>query len=345
MQLFQFIVIFFLLFISSCKKDLPIITPVETTNDNWKFITPSSFPAPIYSFEGNTSSRSKFVLGRYLFYDPILSLDSSISCATCHAQAHSFADHNIPFSIGVGGIVGTRNAPSIFNMAWSPSFFWDGKVINMNMFSMHPILNPVEMKEDTAHLFEKLNRNSFYINQFKKAYNISRITPKYLQLALSQYMAFVISANSKYDQVKAGKEAFTPNEKEGYELFLNHCVQCHKEPLFTDYSFRNNGLDSISKDQGRYNVTKMESDKGKFKVPTLRNIEFTYPYMHDGRFSSIMDVLNHYNSEVKNHPNLDTSLKKNINLSITDKKNIMKFLFTLSDFSLIGDTLIAEPKR
>ncbi len=330
----------------SCKKDKPVISPIPSVpQDNFAFNAPSNFPSSIYSFEGNTVSRAKFVLGRYLFYDPILSLDSSISCATCHAQTHGFSDHNIPFSKGVNGAFGNRNAPPVFNMAWNPYFFWDGNVKNMDDFSMHPILNPIEMKEDTTHLFEKLNKNNFYSTLFKKAYNINRITPKYLQLALSQYMAFVVSANSKYDQVKAGKATFTANEQAGYELFKTNCAQCHKEPLFTDYSFRNNGLDSIYKDDGRYNVTKIESDRAKFKVPTLRNVEFTYPFMHDGRFASIMDVINHYNSGVKSHPNLDPTINKNLSLTTTDKKNLMKFLFTLTDYSMIGDTLISEPKR
>ena len=332
--------------LSSCKKDEPVISPIPVTpTDNFAFKTPANFPASIYTFDGNTVSRAKFVLGRSLFYDPILSLDSSVSCATCHAQSHGFADHNIPFSKGVNGTFGNRNAPPVFNMAWNPYFFWDGNVKNMDDFSLHPILNPIEMKEDTTHLFEKLNKNNFYSTQFKKAYNINRITPKYLQLALSQYMAFVVSANSKYDQVKAGKATLTANEQAGYELFKTNCAQCHKEPLFTDYSFRNNGLDSIYNDDGRFNVTKVESDRAKFKVPTLRNVEFTYPYMHDGRFASIMDVINHYNSGIKSHSNLDPTLNKNLNLSSTDKKNLMKFLFTLTDYSMIGDTLISEPKR
>jgi cytochrome c peroxidase len=337
-----FIFIAFILFIG-CKKETPSITPIDEKTNEFSFVIPNGFPTPIYTFENNKLTRDRFVLGRYLFYDPILSLDSTISCATCHAQTHGFADHNIPFSKGVDGTFGNRNAPPVFNMAWSPLFFWDGRVQLMDHFSIEPITNPIEMKETVGHVIAKLNKNKVYRTRFKAAYNIDSITEEKLQQALSQYMAMVISANSKYDQYIAGKTTLSASETNGMNLFKQHCSTCHKAPLFTDYSFRNNGLDSVFKDSGREGYTKNWSDRGKFKVPTLRNVELTYPYMHDGRLINLMDVINHYTSGIKKSETLDPILQNPISLSTTEKKDLMKFLFTLTDYPMIGDTSIAEP--
>jgi cytochrome c peroxidase len=326
-----------------CKKDTPLVTPIDGNTNNFSLVLPKGFPTPIYTFENNELTRGRFILGRSLFYDPILSLDSSISCATCHAQTHGFADHNIPFSKGVDGAFGTRNAPPVFNMAWSPLFFWDGRVQLLDHFSIEPITNPIEMKETSDHVIAKLNKNKTYRAKFKAVYHIDSITEEKLQQALSQYMVMVISANSKYDQYLAGKVTFTASETNGMNLFKQHCSICHKEPLFTDYSFRNNGLDSVFKDSGREGYTKNRNDKGKFKVPTLRNIELTYPYMHDGRLISLMDVINHYTTGIKKSETLDPILQNPIVLSTSEKKDLMKFLFTLTDYSMISDTLIAEP--
>ena len=342
-RLILLLVIMLQFFTTSCKKETPQIQPIQSTA--WTFPKPSSFPLPVYTFENNTYSPARFALGKHLFYDPILSLDSTESCATCHAQSHGFADHNIPFSKGVDGSFGTRNAPPVFNMAWSPLFFWDGRVQLLDHFSIGPITNPIEMKETSDHVIAKLNKNKIYRAKFKAAYNVDSITEEKLQLALSQYMALVISSNSKYDQYLAGKTTLTANEINGMNLFKQYCSTCHKEPLFTDYSFRNNGLDSTFKDLGREVYTKDIKDRGKFKVPTLRNIELTYPYMHDGRLISLMDVINHYTSGIKKSETVDPILQTPISLSTTEKKDLMKFLFTLTDYSMIGDTLIAEPKN
>ena len=331
-------------FFTSCKKDTPQVEPIQPTM-SWSFPTPPGFPNPVYTFENNSYSEARYSLGKHLFYDPILSLDSTVSCATCHAQSHGFADHNIPFSKGVDGSFGNRNAPAVFNMAWSPLFFWDGRVQLLDHFSIGPIINPIEMKETVDHVIAKLNKNKVYRTRFKTAYNIDSITEEKLQQALSQYMALVISANSKYDQYIAGKVTLTASETNGMNLFKQHCSTCHKDPLFTDYSFRNNGLDSVFKDLGREGYTKNSSDRGKFKVPTLRNVELTYPYMHDGRLISLMDVINHYTSGIKKSETLDPILQNPISLSTTEKKDLMKFLFTLTDYSMIADTSIAEPLK
>lgn len=341
--IFSLFILFF--YLAACKKATisnPSINPYLPTIS---FNNPAGFPDPVYTFDSNTLTNNRFRLGKFLFYDPILSSDSSVSCAACHAQSHGFADHNIPFSKGVGGQFGNRNAPPIFNAAWMPYFFWDGRIQHLDDFSMEPITNPMEMNETSLHVIKKLNKNTYYRKQFKLAYGIDSITELSLRKALSQYMSMLISSNSKYDQYQAGKINLSTSELNGLSIFSSNCASCHKPPLFTDFSFRNNGLDSVFFDQGRAAYTKNNSDIGKFKVPTLRNIELTYPYMHDGRYLGLMEVINHYSTGIHNSSTLDKSIATNLKLSASDKKDLLKFLFTLTDYTLISDTLVAEPKR
>lgn len=328
-----------LILVVSCKKEEIVLEPVETLT----FYQPSNFPAPAYPLAQNPISIEKFKLGRELFYSEILSLDNTISCASCHAQTHGFADHNIPFSIGVGGLSGERNAPPIFNMAWLPYFMWDGGVNHLEIFSLAPITNPLEMNETMENVINKLNASSYWKSRFNTAFGTTVITDQKLFLALTQYMLMIVSDQAKYDKVKRGTATFTAQEQAGYDLFLQKCASCHTEPLFTSNAFKNNGLDLVSADLGRAKITQMESDKGKFKVPTLRNILLTYPYMHDGRFFTIDQVLEHYNSGVQAHPNLDASLQGGIPLSATDKTNLKRFFETLTDYELMDNKLIAEP--
>ena len=341
----KFVLFSLVFFLFSCKKNTSTITNIPNDKPIVSFSTPSGFPAPMYLFDSNEVNNIRFRLGKFLFYDPILSSDSTVSCSTCHAQSHGFADHNIPFSKGVGGQYGKRNAPPIFNAAWMPEFFWDGRVHHLDDFSIGPITNPVEMNETSIHVVKKLNRNTYYRKQFKSAYNVDSITEINLRKALSQYMAMVISSDSKYDKYINGKASFSSSEQNGFTIFKSNCASCHVPPLFTDYSFRNNGLDSVFTDLGRAVYTKNSDDYGKFKVPTLRNIELTYPYMHDGRYIGLMDVINHYSNGIHQSVTLDKSLSTNLQLSPSDKKDLFKFLLTLTDYTLLSDTLVAEPKR
>lgn len=308
------------------------------------FQVPSHFPAPHYNLENNPMNNASFHLGKMLFYDPILSSDSTISCATCHAQVHGFADHNMKFSEGVNGLFGERNSPALSNLAWQPTFMWDGGINHIEVMSFAPITNPVEMNEDMAHVVQKLATQTKYTNQFKEAFGSSEITDQKVLKALAQFMTMMVSSNSKYDQVITGKTSFTAEEQNGYELFKTNCANCHKEPLLTDYTFRNNGLDSILKDSGRKKITQKDEDNGKFKVPSLRNITLTYPYMHDGRFNSLEAVLNHYSQGVIASSTLDASLQKRLNLSQEQQANIILFLKTLTDNDYLSNTLLQEPK-
>ena len=326
----------------SCKKEATV-EPI--TEETFSFQQPSHFPKANYTFTNNPLSKKGFELGRFLFYDPILSLDSSISCGTCHAQGHAFADHNIPLSKGVKNKLGIRNAPSLVNLAWSTSFMWDGGVNHIEVQPLVPLTSEHEMGETMAQIVLKLNRSEFYKQKFKEAFGITKITDQKLLHALAQFTSMLVSSNSKYDQFITGKTTFTPSEQEGYELFKTNCAICHSEPLFTDYSFRNSGLPIDLNDTGREKVSQDVNDRGKFKVPSLRNIAYTYPYMHDGRFSNLEDVLEFKVNGIQDSPTLDPYLKKGIKLSSKEQKAIISFLNTLTDFNFTGNPLFSEPVR
>lgn len=335
------ILIFFVIILIAfaCKKE------IDTDTQKWGFYVPDHFPEPVFNFQNDPQSYYRFDVGRDLFFDPILSLDNTISCATCHAQVHSFADHGAAFSAGVDGVLGTRNSPSIANMAWSPSFMWDGGVNHLEVFSVAPITNPLEMKETMANVVAKLNANATYRAKFKKAYNAHEINDQLLLRALTQYMMMIISDQSKYDKYVRGDVSFTSEEITGKNLFQAKCASCHTEPLFSNYAFINNGLDETFTDLGRGQITLDPADNGKFKVPSLRNVAMTYPYMHDGRFYSLEQVLDHYSNGIKNSSTLHPSLQNGIPMTEDEKKAIITFLKTLTDYELMENPFLREPKK
>jgi cytochrome c peroxidase len=322
-----------LLFIA-CKKH------VDGNVEPFGFKAPSDFPVPVYNFENNPQSYRKFMLGKALFFDPVLSSDSTISCSSCHEQAHGFGAHATALSAGVGGALGTRNSPGIMNLAWSPSFMWDGGVNHIEVMPVSPITNPLEMNETLANVVAKLQNSERYRELFKSAYGSQQVTSERMLKAMAQYLAMLVSDQSKYDKMRRGEAAFTSQEQAGYELFVQKCSQCHTEPLFTDHSFRNNGLDDESLDAGRAAITQLQSDHGKFRVPTLRNVELTNPYMHDGRFFTLNQVLEHYNSGIHQSATLDPALASGIPLSGAEKQSLVAFLKTLTDYKFISDPLL-----
>jgi cytochrome c peroxidase len=330
MRYLAILLVGFVLF--SCKKDKIIIEEFELDY-------PSYFPEPVYQFTNNEVTKERFELGKKLFFDPILSIDNTISCASCHAQTHGFADHNVAVSTGVNGMQGTRNSPTIANMIWSTSFMWDGGVNHLEMFSIAPITNPVEMNETMVNVMAKLNANSGYKSAFKDAYGIDEITDQALFRSLSVFMAMIVSDDSKYDQYRQGLTSLSSAELSGLNLFRTHCASCHTEPLFMNNGFANNGLDSEFTDLGRGLITQNPADNGKFKVPTLRNIELTYPYMHDGRFWSLEQVLDHYSEGIQESETLHLSLAGGLGLDESEKANIIVFLKTLTDYSLLSNPL------
>lgn len=301
--------------------------------ENHFFNPPDYFPKPIYDFKQNPLDSNKIELGRILFYDPILSADNSISCASCHSPFNAFAHTDHDLSHGIFDSIGNRNAPALFNLAWQKSFMWDGAINHLDKQALAPISHESEMGSNINEVIKKLNNSKPYKKLFSKAFQDSTISTAKILKALSQFQLTLISANAKYDRVKMGKEAFTEQEINGYQIFKNNCASCHSEPLFSSYNFENNGLpiDSSIIDLGRFTITQNENDKGKFKVPSLRNLSFTYPYMHDGRFMTLMEVINHYTSGIEHSVMLSSQLNKSIKLSSNDKVDLISFLLTLND--------------
>ncbi|MFM1876919.1 MAG: hypothetical protein RL266_2656 [Bacteroidota bacterium] len=289
---------------------------------------PNWFPAPAYDFDSNPLSSEKMELGRMLFYDPILSADSSVSCATCHSPYNAFAHADHALSHGIHDSIGKRNAPALFNLAWGSSFMWDGAIHHLDFQPLAPISSPIEMNSDINEVVARLENSPIYAHRFQKAFETKEITGEQVLKVLAQFQVSLISANAKYDQVVRGEKQFSPQEAKGYSLFLKHCNQCHTEPLFTNHRFEFNGLpvNSMLQDQGRYTISKMVGDQGKFKVPSLRNLDYSYPYMHDGRFKRLSEVLEHY-SQAKILPS--------IQLTMNEKKDLMSFLMALNDSTFI----------
>jgi cytochrome c peroxidase len=334
-------IILFLTGVYACEKEV-----IESFTG---FQKPANFPTPVYHFSTNTVTKDGFELGRKLFYDPILSANNTISCGSCHIQTSAFTHHGHTVSHGIFDRQGTRNSPPIMNLAWNTSFMWDGGIVDLDLQSVAPITNHLEMDETMPNVLNKLRSSTQYPGLFKKAYGSEEITTVTFLKALSQFMAMCVSSNSKYDSVMRNEPGkfFTQEEQEGRQLVLQKCGACHTEPLFTDYSFRNNGLvPSMVNDEGRYLVTQIDSDKYKFKVPSLRNLSYTAPYMHDGRLLTLEAVLDHYSSQVQNTPNLDPLLNQSgtpgIPLTTSEKTKVIVFLKTLNDKSFLFDKRFSE---
>jgi cytochrome c peroxidase len=311
------------------------------------FSIPLNWPKPSYDFTKNPLSSSKVELGRALFYDPILSRDNSISCASCHSPYNAFAHVDHDLSHGIDNKIGTRNAPALMNLAWKRDFMWDGAINHLDMQALFPITHPKEMDEKIENVVAKLQRSKLYPSLYLEAFGDSTISGEHTLKALSQFMLTLISCNSKYDSVMQKQVVFTAQEKNGYRLFQLNCAACHTEPLFTNLNFENNGLalDTALNDYGRMLVTKNYNDSLKFKVPTLRNIEFTYPYMHDGRFKKLSEVILHYTNGIIVSPTLSSQLIKPISLNANERVDLLAFLLSLSDKSFLFDSRYSYPKK
>jgi len=325
---------------------LLVITFGFRVNHTPEFPNPKGWPLPQYDFRKNPLDSKKIELGRMLFYDPILSRDSSISCTSCHSQYSAFTHVDHALSHGIDGKIGTRNSPALMNLAWGKSFMWDGAINHLDMQALAPISNTLEMDDNIKNVVFKLQRSAIYSKLFYTAFGVKKIQGAHVLKSLSQFMLTLVSSNSKYDKMKQGAIKFTEAEHRGYLLFQNHCSSCHKEPLFSNYQFENNGLhlDDSLLDIGRMRVTQHAVDSLKFKVPTLRNIEFTSPYMHDGRFQTLNQVLNHYIKGIMPSSTLSGILKNGINLSPNEKADVVAFLLTLSDKEFVFNPQVSYPK-
>jgi cytochrome c peroxidase len=331
----------------SCLVVILLTVSFRYTEKLWK--TPSDWPEPVYNFRKNPLDSATVQLGRVLFYDPVLSSDSSVSCASCHSPYNAFTHVDHALSHGVKDRIGTRNSPVLVNLAWGKSFMWDGAVNHLDMQALAPLENHLEMDENLPHVLQKIRRQERYRQLFQNAFHAQTITGERFLKAISQFMLTLVSSDSKYDRVMRGETGvvFTEPENRGYVLFKQHCASCHTEPLFTNHTFQNNGLetDSLLRDIGRMKITQKSSDSLKFKVPTLRNIERSGPYMHDGRYRSLQMVLFHYSSDIHDSATLAPELKNGIHLTEDDKRALIAFLKTLTDHTFLKNKQFQYPGK
>jgi cytochrome c peroxidase len=306
---------------------------------------PAGFPPPEDLFKDNPITQEGFDLGKKLFYDGRLSKDGKFPCSSCHQQFAAFATFDHALSHGVKDQFTTRNAPGLFNLAWHRELHWDGGINHLEVQPLAPITAPNEMGETVEGVIAKLNSDSRYREMFRAAFGDETINSQRMLRAMAQFMGMMVSANAKFDQVKQGKASFTAAEQAGYAVFQAKCGSCHKEPLFTDLSYRNTGLtlDPGLRDAGRMRITNRREDSLKFKVPSLRNVEVTAPYGHDGRFFSLGAVVDHYRFGVVDGPTTDPLVKRRIGMSDNEKSDLVQFLKTLTDQSFLKDPRFAEP--
>ena len=319
-------------------KDLP---PNPTP---FRFSMSATFPMPALPRD-NPLIEERVRLGRRLFHEAALSADRSISCASCHAPDSGFSDSR-RFSPGVQGRPGTRQSMALVNLAWKREFFWDGRAGSLRQQVLMPIQDPNEMAETLDSVVAKLSAQPEYPQLFAQAFGTPRIDAERIALALEQYVLTLTHHRSRFDLSLQGKATLSEQERRGLELFVTEneprmgqrgadCFHCHGGPLFTDHQFHDNGLDLAPADPGRARVTGRASDRGKFVTPTLRDIARTAPYMHDGRFRTLEEVVRHYSEGVQTSPNLDPNLAKHppggLHLSPEDQAALVAFLKTLSE--------------
>ncbi|MDD2821478.1 MAG: cytochrome c peroxidase [Flavobacterium sp.] len=334
---------------------LPLFWSCSDDDDEYQniplvFEIPSNFPPLAYDVANNPPTEKGFELGKKLFYDGRLASDGIVSCGFCHIQADAFTHHGHTFSHGVDDAIGTRNTPPIQNLAYQTTFMYDGATSHLDLQPIIPFTSPVEMNGNFSDAIIMMKADATYQKLFKIAFTDGQINAENMLKALGQFMVMVTSSNSRFDKFRRNETGgiLSQQEQAGYILFNQKCASCHATDLFTDNSFRNNGLqvNPAINDIGRYRVTELDQDLHKFKVPSLRNIEKTAPYMHDGRLFTLEAVMEHYNSGVVNSNTLDPLLKTNGKLGIptteVEKTQIIAFLKTLTDTQYLTDKRFSE---
>lgn len=312
-----------------------------------RFRVPKGWPQPVYDFKANPLTKEGIELGRQLFYDTRLSKDGSISCGTCHQQFGAFNTYDHNLSHGFNNALTTRNAPGLFNLTWQKELMWDGGINHLDLQPLAPITAENEMAESIANVIKKIQAEKEYRKLFKAAFGDETVNTQRMTKALSQFLLTFISSNSKYDHVKMELDTFILPEKLGYEIFQKKCVSCHTEPFFTDYSYRNIGMpvDPFLKDLGRMKITNESSDSLKFRVPSLRNVMRTFPYGHDGRFFSVLSIMEHYRKNMVVAATTDSLLKNRLPLSNFEIGQLTAFLYTLTDSSFLHNPNLAPPGK
>lgn len=351
-----FFLSFFLLLIS-CRKE-----KVGFEASPYPLNIPSHFPDMIIP-DDNPLTIEGVELGRFLFYEKRLSGDNTMNCATCHMPENGFSDPN-QFSVGIDGVAGTRQSMALVNLGWENFFFWDGRKTKLEDQILEPVPNPIEMHQSWKDAVSKLNVDVNYRNRFFRAFNEEGIDSVKVAKAIAQFLRTLISAESKYDVMYKFENNMTLNSSEqsilqtidneewaGYDLFksLNgaDCFHCHNGPLMQVKKFSNNGLDAAFSDLGRGVITGNGNDNGKFKVPTLRNIALTAPYMHDGRFATLDEVIEHYSSGISHSTTIDPLIEfasqGGVQLDSQEKYLLKKFLNTLTDYNFINNPKFKDP--
>lgn len=323
-----------LLLLTACRQE-----ELPPPADQQPLPVPAHFPAPHYNFASNKPIPAGIALGRKLFYDPITSIDSSISCASCHVQTLAFA-HDQSISRGVGGKLGVRNSPALQNLAWVPWFNADGGINHLDVQPLAPITDSAEHNFNLPDLFNRLRRHPQYPADFEAAFGNRTISDRPFFLAMSQFMTQLVSANSLYDQVLTQKAVFSTEQAAGYPLFRTHCTPCHSEPLTSTFAFARNGHQSTTNDEGRKRVTGEPADFGKFRIPSLRNVALTAPYMHDGSLPTLEAVIDHYTQP--DYP-ADAPIGTGIALNSQQKTQLKAFLQSLTDPAFLQNERLSSP--
>jgi cytochrome c peroxidase len=356
-----FLVLLILVILSACKKnpENPMADPVGYDSTPYT-LEYGVFPDPNIP-EDNQLTQAKVFLGRMLFYENRLSALDNQSCASCHRQSEAFSD-TAQFSEGSFGDLGGRQTMEVVNLVWNTNgFFWDGRSPTMRHQSLQPIQNPVEMAESLDNVVAKLSLDQSYKDQFIRAFGDDQITSDRMGLAMEQFMTTLVSNDSKYDRFLAGTATLTDSEENGRALFFAEynpffpefsgadCAHCHSGFNFENDQYMNNGLDTDAEftDMGRYDHTENDADRAKFKVPTLRNIEYSAPYMHAGRFTTLEQVVDHYNEGIQLSSTVDPAIANTqatgLMLSEQDKIDLVNFLKTLTDQTFLTNPAFSDP--
>lgn len=347
MKNFYYIILIVILF--SCRDEIGIDNSAPGHFDNHTHVTLLSNGFPTMKVpDDNLTSLEGIELGRKLFYDPILSSDKTMSCASCHQQNHGFAEPTA-VSTGVDGIKGNRNASALINIGWQSSFFWDGRSRTLEQQALEPVPNPIEMHLEWPDAVSRLRSHATYPAEFEFVFGTKNITKEHVGMAIAQFERSLISDQSKFDRFLKGEVELDPMESAGFNLFFSEkaeCFHCHGQPLFTDDELHNNGLDAVFTDIGLAEHTGRAQDYGMFRTPTLRNVEYTAPYMHDGRFNTLEEVVDFYSDSVKSSATVDPLMPNDnggFRLKSLEKAQLVAFLKTLSDTSFINNEKFSSP--
>lgn len=372
-QLSIFLAVVAMLGLNSCRKSFDLNPPVDDFSETtpYDLEIPPFFPPMDIPLEDDPSTvrdeRNPLTvesveLGRFLFWEKKLSADNTISCGSCHFPNKAFSDPN-QFSTGVNGAVGTRQAMALFNLGWARDYFWDGRAKTLEDQIEDPVPNPIEMNLPWEEAVEKISNDPIYPSMFDAAFGSSRVTQWRIQKAMASFLRTMISGNSNFDKSRIGQYTFTEQEQRGFDLFILEggdpesvqggqngadCFHCHGfgDSQFSDYRPHNNGLDSVFTDLGVGGITLNPLDYGKFKTPSLRNVELTAPYMHDGRFNTLEEVVDHYDSGGLPSSTIDAFMKYTtggLTLPDSDKEALIAFLKTLTDTTFINNPDFQDP--